>query len=1557
MKKILLAACILIVAIVAKSQCVTNVNFNPWIKVGNPGNGNWVVQGGGTSVHQTVNGDPTFFVTPFDMMNVHISGTFRSTDTDDDFMGFVFSFLNPMGATDTFDCWLYDWKQDNQGGASKGMSLNRCLGVLPPSTYTPQFWNHQNNAAFTCVQNNFGSAGWGWMTNHDFDLYLSYSNATIYIDGNLIFDQNDCFKPGRFGFYNLSQRDCYYSNFQYELFIDFEYSPRACLGQSSPFNFVPACVTNFLPQYQSMTWNFGDGSPPVTVNNPTLATVNTQHTYTTPGNYTVTLSVVDYNGCTATASHAVQVAAPITLAPTYNQPPCNGGTNGSITVAPSGGFGNYSYLWNGGPLIGPTLVGVGAGTYVVSVTDGTCNTTAQYTLNQPPPLTATTSHIDAPCAGNGSATIAITGGTPPYNNVTWAGFPGYTVSLPAGTWIANFNDANGCSALLQYTETITQLPCGITSSVTKTNVTCFGVNNGTATLTVTGVTGTANITWSNGQTGATATNLAPGTYTYNFSDANPGHAFSGTVTITGPTAGMVVTLSTIGITCAGANNGQAIASVSSGGTPPYTYAWSGGGPNNPVKTGLAPGPVTVTVTDNNGCIGTATGTVSAIPSLTATLTAVMDSCYHSGKGSVTATVTGGSQPYTYAWNNFTTQAINANVIGGTYTVTVTDNNGCSTTGTATVNTPTVLGYTYTRQDVLCHGQSTGSLNFNVTGGTAPYNFVWTPATVSGSNPTGLDTGIYNATITDAYGCVRFFEDTIYQPAAPLNATTSHTDVTCPGASNGTITITVSGGTDPYTILGNNIPTAGTIVIPNLPANTYAGNLVDSNGCTVALSETITEPAAQSLSLTSTNVTCNGYNDGTATANFVNATGTVQYNWAPGGILPANRTGLSAATYSVTGTDANGCTVTGSTTITEPTAISVQQAIVPVSCFGGNDGSITLTSSGGAGTPFGYTWNPNVSSSNSATSLTANTYSITVTDAANCSVLSTATVTEPLQLSVTSAAQDVQCFGGTDGSITLTVSGGTTNYNYTWSPNVSTSNSASSLNAGQYDYTVTDANNCTVIGSNTLTTPASAVAVAPTQTDLTCYQVPTGTAMVNASGGTGAFSYVWSPNVSTTDNASSLLAGIYNVTASDANNCSITTSFTITEPTQLTLTESHTNNLCFGDANGTIDVTANGGTGTYNYQWTPNVSTGTSASLLSANTYSISVQDANNCVASVSVVITSPAQINLNATATNAICFGESNGTITANAAGGTTPYSYGASPDGVNFQTSLTGQFNNLAAGNYTVVVADANLCSATTNVVISEPTVLAANSLTTDVSCFGYTDGTINTSANGGTPSYTYSISGGSSNNTGTFTSLSPGNYTVLITDANGCTTSNTAIVNEPLQVLLSVTPDSIVTDIGNSIQINTTTNQPGTVTYNWQPPTGLSCYDCASPVFSSNYSTVYTVTITNSNGCSNSAQITAVVVPNYTVFIPNSFTPNADGANDVWQIFGNIPGLKQMNVMVFNRIGEKVFESNDINFGWDGNYKGAPSPNGVYTYVASFVWLNNHSDSNYKGSVTLIR
>jgi gliding motility-associated-like protein len=400
-------------------------------------------------------------------------------------------------------------------------------------------------------------------------------------------------------------------------------------------------------------------------------------------------------------------------------------------------------------------------------------------------------------------------------------------------------------------------------------------------------------------------------------------------------------------------------------------------------------------------------------------------------------------------------------------------------------------------------------------------------------------------------------------------------------------------------------------------------------------------------------------------------------------------------------------------------------------------------------------------------------------------------------------------------------------------------------------------------------------------------------------------------------------------------------------------------LCNGAATGSIDVIANGGTpgAGYTYNWNPNVSTTLSATSLTAGGYVITVLDANNCSTTITSIITEPTAVQLNLSSTGALCFGDANGNVTATTTGGVSPFNYTLTSDGINFTPSSTGQFNNLTAGNYTIEVVDNNNCPATGTVSVTEPASINAQLNITNATCYSYKNGEIITTASGGAGGYVFSSSTGITNNTGLFSGLAAGSYSVTITDQNGCSVTQVAAITEPDSVIISILPNPLEVKLGESLQLNTTTNQGGLLSYQWTPSFGLSCADCSNPVFEGVYSQPYQVTITNEDGCFGTSAVVVTVVPNYDLFFPNAFTPNTDGTNDTWQMFGNKNSMKQIEVMVFNRIGEKVFESNDLNFSWDGKFKGVESPNAVYVYTAKIVWLNNHSDSDYKGTITLIK
>ena len=333
--------------------------------------------------------------------------------------------------------------------------------------------------------------------------------------------------------------------------------------------------------------------------------------------------------------------------------------------------------------------------------------------------------------------------------------------------------------------------------------------------------------------------------------------------------------------------------------------------------------------------------------------------------------------------------------------------------------------------------------------------------------------------------------------------------------------------------------------------------------------------------------------------------------------------MSTGTYKVTVTDANGCTITQTFTITEPTALSITPSQTDVLCHGASTGKVSVAISGGV-TPYIYSWDNGITSTtNEATDLSVGTYEVTVIDANGCTITEAFTISEPTKLETAVTQSDVSCNGGIDGTATVTATGGTGSYTYSWDTvPVQTNATASNLKAGTYTVKITDANDCETTASVTITEPTK-LDTTTIQTNVSCYGGTDGSGAATVSGGIMPYSYSWDNGItSTTNEATDLSAGTYKVTVIDANGCTITETFTIKEPTALSITPSQTNVLCYGASTGTASVIVSGGIAPYSYSWDNGItSTTNEATDLSAGTYKVTVIDANGCTITETFTIT------------------------------------------------------------------------------------------------------------------------------------------------------------------------------------------------------------------------------------------------------------------------------------------------------------------------------------------------
>ena len=390
-----------------------------------------------------------------------------------------------------------------------------------------------------------------------------------------------------------------------------------------------------------------------------------------------------------------------------------------------------------------------------------------------------------------------------------------------------------------------------------------------------------------------------------------------------------------------------------GGTPNYTFNW-GGGITSQNRTGLTAGAYSVTITDANACTSTTSQTITQATAISPTAAVTNVACGGGNTGSITVTVTGGTPNYTYNWGGGITTQNRTGLSAGTYTVTITDVASCSTTLSKTITQSGTLTSSITSTNVSCNGGNNGTINLTVSGGTSNYSYNWGGG-ITSQNRTGLTAGSYSVTVTDASGCNSIASQTITQPTA-ISTAVAITNVACNSGNTGALTLTVTGGTPNYTYnWGSGITSQNRT---GLTAGTYTVTITDANACTSTTSKAITQPAVISSTATITNVTCNGGNTGVITLTVTGGTPNYTYNWGSG-ITSQNRTSLTAATYTVTITDANACTAATSKTITQPTVISPTATVTNVTCSGGNTGSITLTVTGG--TPnYTYNWGSGIS---------------------------------------------------------------------------------------------------------------------------------------------------------------------------------------------------------------------------------------------------------------------------------------------------------------------------------------------------------------------------------------------------------------------------------------------------------------------------------------------------------------------------------------------------------------------------------------------------------------------
>ncbi|MBR5983782.1 MAG: gliding motility-associated C-terminal domain-containing protein [Bacteroidales bacterium] len=931
-------------------------------------------------------------------------------------------------------------------------------------------------------------------------------------------------------------------------------------------------------------------------------------------------------------------------------------------------------------------------------------------------------------------------------------------------------------------------------------------------------------------------------------------------------------------TCASASNGTAgMPSVTNGASLTVNPSVSQG--NGDVVYNLV-------VTDANNCNASATQTISVSQTPTAVITPTANShCIAPFNGSITiANFSGGlaNSTYTVSVSGQTTQTTTGNALtfnaleAGSYTVRITNEStsaNCYYEETVTIadNSANPI-VTISGSNTVCYGTNT-TLSADVSGGLAPYNYVWSDNSTEQNfvTPNLTESAQYSVIVTDGNNCSTTASVNVTIGDTPEISLSAMENQICLGES-ASLQVSVSNAGAGYSVQWSATPLTGSGLTSTSGENIsltptaigtykYKATLTSyscGNGQPFVVSDSamLTVNALPLPTITNnsgaTELNCS------VSAISVTANGGTLYHWS-NSVSTANNLFATAGTYYVTVTDINGCSATSSISITQAEEFSASISSVGIiSCYGGTTSASVMVS---GGTPmYHYSWS-NGHNTQTANGLAAGSYTVTVGDSGGCTAVLPVDITQPMELNASIVAHDVQC-GISQGSLNATVLGGTQPYNYMWSNGITTAENLS-VAAGSYGVTVVDANGCTATSTAQISRQGMLSVEATVSQAITCHGYNDGIVAAQCQNGAEPMSYSWN-----TGNLSSeiynLLEGAYIVTVTDAWGCTGQAGVNLVSPSEIDVQTVAVSPKCHNTADGRITVTVFGGMAPYGYQW--NLSTsGSELANLGAGTYSLTVSDAVGCSVVRNISLDAPEAITVDVAVQDVVCNGDRNGRIEVSAQGGAEPYSYY-----INGREARSGVIENLSAGSYAVVAVDDNGCDAKQSANVMEHEKIELSATVTAPTCKDLNDASVEITVVGGTAPYSYALETYSSDSA-VFANLRPSVYSVFVTDANGCSSGISDII---------------------------------------VPESKLDC-----------------------------------------IRIPNVFTPNGDGVNDEW-IIENIELFPEAHIYVYNRWGQLLYHGRGDSERWDGSYRGHFVPSGVYMYLVSLESV----EEKYEGTVTVL-
>jgi subtilisin-like proprotein convertase family protein len=1107
-----------------------------------------------------------------------------------------------------------------------------------------------------------------------------------------------------------------------------------------------------------------------------------------------------------------------TMSHTTVDPAC-GMANGAINLSVTGN-GPFTFLWSNGAVL-EDLTNIAAGTYTVTITDGT-GCTFDYTVNLSNAGSVTLSAVvtNEVCIGGNDGAINLNVGTGTFTYL-WSNsaVTEDLTGLTAGVYTVTVSDGT-CIGVESYTVNAAST---IVVSSFITNENC-GDQEGVINLSLQGGVAPFAYLWSNGETVQSIDDLQQGDYFVTITDANNCTSIDTFLIIN--LVGNCVPSCDLDITsflasnenCADGTGAIDLTVFTTSG--PITYLWSNGAITQDLNS-LSAGLYTVTVTDAIACTDTMSfNIINQASGLSVTAMNVTNEFCGNALGAVDATIAGGSLPYTYLWSNGATTQDLTNVAAGAYSLTVTDGNGCRYVDNATVTNNSggfIQTFGNAVDEVCSNGQ--GSIDILFSGGSVPYSYAWSNGATS-EDLIGIGTGTYICTVTDAAGCVLITPGYVVNNNAGTLAfaNVDVDDETCANGQ-GEITLTISGGQVPYTYLWNT--GANTSALAGLSAGAYTATVTDNNGCAIFTSTLNVANNSGNLSLDavqSLDETC-GSGTGSVDITVSGNLGPLSYTWSNSS-SSEDLSNLSAGNYNCTITDSVGCTVYANATVNnDPGALNIDNIIVNDETCGQSDGSVGIIISG-ENAPATYAWS-NSSLTQNISNVQGGLYTVTVTDLIGCTVTGSANVQNNTgTLALTGQVVTNEICGNGAGSIALSVTGGTAPVTYLWS-NGATTEDLTGLSSGTYTCTITDASGCDLIAGSYAINNSTGTLTQGTHlvTDEICGNGQ-GAIDLTVTGGTGAVTYLWS-NTATTEDLTNITAGTYTCTVSDASGCSLVITRTVNNNAGgLSIASAQVTDENCTDGAGAVNITLAGGTPTYTYLWS-NAAVTEDVTALSAGTYSVTVSDANGCEVSNSYVVNNNSAnfqlVGINTTNENC---GDGTGTIDVTLSGGQTPLVYAWS------NGAVTEDLAGLNVGVYVGTITDANGCVVThSSSIQNDPgSLVVSNDSIVDATC-GAVNGEIYLTVANGTAPYTYQWSNGATSSN--LVGITGGTYTCVITDAGGCTTNYTGIVQDlggNLQIGNSSTVDDACNQgVGSIATTVTGGGQP--YSYNWSSLIASPC------------------------------------------------------------------------------------------------------------------------------------